>query len=329
MEAIALAPRLPLLSADKTEHLAPTQDALPKQRWSECGTESVASSTTAEDTYKPSSDSTLSTPFCSDNFYVDGTDSSQAEQKESSEPAEMEMDVIGTEAGIRFHVRNTFIDSVSEPEQQAVVLRRSMSMPGLGVALRSHTLATTHNEETRLLLSAIARQRLSPMLFTSSECVWTSRGSIGHPQICNRPCEWVAKGHCRNGKDCNACHICAASGHKRSLVDKRDRKALSRMSYADRVRVFLPHLRSKAACWNFEANAECLLKGLKEAAAMDVWSGRIAHSNQFRASIDKGFEHCTFGEILRHSFLTEAHPQSQHVSVEELRSAYDAMRASL
>lgn len=338
MTAAPVIPKLPLLSFDgKAEHLAAAPDAKPAQEW--CA-ESVTSSTTAEDTSKQWSDFS---PNLSDVFYIDGAEN-KAEQKDTGGSSSSttlddtgghnDLAVIGSPASIRFNVRNTFIDSISEPDDTVVVVRRSLSLPDLDAVVRAQVhsgFAGSH--EDRNLMAAVARQMLSPMLFTVAEGERISRGSVGHPQVCNRPCEWLHKGHCRNGRDCNACHICASTGHKRSCVDKRDRKALSRMSYADRVQIFMPMLRAKAATWRFEANASCILTDLSVGTAVDCgWQASwqaSASSCQVRKRLEEGFTHCTFGEILRHAFLTPVHPESPHVTVEELRRAYDALRASL
>ncbi|CAK9008571.1 Putative tRNA/rRNA methyltransferase Rv0881 [Durusdinium trenchii] len=34
-----------------------------------------------------------------------------------------------------------------------------------------------------------------------------SGGSLGHPQVCNRPCIYFAAGNCASGAGCSYCHV--------------------------------------------------------------------------------------------------------------------------
>eukprot|EP00913_Durusdinium_trenchii_P020942 g19678.t1 len=46
-------------------------------------------------------------------------------------------------------------------------------------------------------------------------------GSVGHPEVCNRPCIFFAAGNCQNGEGCPYCHLDHA--HRPPHLDKKQR----------------------------------------------------------------------------------------------------------
>ncbi|CAE7039463.1 rab1D [Symbiodinium sp. CCMP2592] len=73
-----------------------------------------------------------------------------------------------------------------------------------------------------------------------------SRGSFGHPELCDRPCVYMFKGAgCPSGMLCGFCHLPHRLG--RIKLDKIRRGTLSQMSDQQRLLIFLPLVRQRAS----------------------------------------------------------------------------------
>lgn len=195
--------------------------------------------------------------------------------------------------------------------------------PGLGfdVGAGEHGAAMVPQQYRTLVLPGPPADAMHALI---------SCGSIGHPQLCSRPCEWQAKGNCLKGQDCASCHLCVSCGHKKTYQSERDRKKMGGLSYNDRVRIFLPLLRLKAAYWNFGAGAEDFFAELAAGVELEVWDDpALAGYSCLRTRVEERFARCTFGEIVRGCFLSGTLPQPPQRAIQELRDAYSRLRASL
>ena len=77
------------------------------------------------------------------------------------------------------------------------------------------------------------------------ECpVPVSAGSLGHPELCQRPCVHVAGGRqCEAGETCNYCH----RPHRHvSMLDVRQRRIFDKMPKAEFLRLALQLLEDRA-----------------------------------------------------------------------------------
>ncbi|CAE7387209.1 Pka-R2 [Symbiodinium natans] len=71
-----------------------------------------------------------------------------------------------------------------------------------------------------------------------------SAGSMGHPELCQRPCVHVAAGrNCEEGDACGFCHVPHSHAHK---MDKRQRRIIQEMPKADFLHLALQLLKDKA-----------------------------------------------------------------------------------
>lgn len=68
-------------------------------------------------------------------------------------------------------------------------------------------------------------------------------GSVGHPELCQRPCLYATSGNCVNGDSCEFCHL----EHLRRPphMDKRQRRILQDMALVDLGALLLPPLHRK------------------------------------------------------------------------------------
>ncbi|CAE7597216.1 unnamed protein product [Symbiodinium sp. CCMP2456] len=70
-----------------------------------------------------------------------------------------------------------------------------------------------------------------------------SRGSVGHPSLCNRPCIFIARqGHCQKGLACGSCH----HQHNDPKLDKKQRHLMSTMPRAELLGLLADLLRERA-----------------------------------------------------------------------------------
>ena len=70
-----------------------------------------------------------------------------------------------------------------------------------------------------------------------------SKGSAGHPELCNKPCLFVAYGACPSGASCNFCHLPHPNQAK---LGRADREVLRQLGEAEILALVLPHLRAKS-----------------------------------------------------------------------------------
>mmetsp|Transcript_110709 Transcript_110709/g.319793 ORF Transcript_110709/g.319793 Transcript_110709/m.319793 type:complete len:300 (+) Transcript_110709:68-967(+) len=78
----------------------------------------------------------------------------------------------------------------------------------------------------------------------------TSRGAVGHPDLCLRPCLFAASGTCNNGSACDFCHL----PHKQPLrkIERWHKEMLISMPRQQAVAFVLPMLHKKLrglTCW--------------------------------------------------------------------------------
>lgn len=87
-----------------------------------------------------------------------------------------------------------------------------------------------------------------------------SRGSVGHPQLCNRPCVHMLIGYCDLGPACDFCHM----GHPKRPVhlDKRHRELLRDVPPQEWLVVVLPILYDKIRTFDWSAQMQALVAEL-------------------------------------------------------------------
>ena len=70
-----------------------------------------------------------------------------------------------------------------------------------------------------------------------------SRGSVGHPTLCNRPCIFIARQrHCQKGLACGSCH----HKHNDPKLDKKQRHLMSTMPREELLGLLADLLRERA-----------------------------------------------------------------------------------
>lgn len=126
---------------------------------------------------------------------------------------------------LKLRYRNGFIDVDETSEGEP----RARSLPP--------DQAPCQEECLRHYVDGLA-QRLSS---DSSQLSSLSKGSLGHPELCNRPC--VFKDCCENRDECAYCHL----PHERSpKMDKRQRLIVKSLSEEELVALVLHFIRASA-----------------------------------------------------------------------------------
>jgi len=100
-----------------------------------------------------------------------------------------------------------------------------------------------------------------------------SVGSLGHPQLCNRPCIQFSRGVCADGRDCNFCHM--AHGSRTPHLDKRHRELLLRLSFGQRAAVAVPILKRQAARLGLTSEAQPLVSALELVGRQATWDAKM------------------------------------------------------
>ncbi|CAE7217918.1 unnamed protein product, partial [Symbiodinium pilosum] len=81
---------------------------------------------------------------------------------------------------------------------------------------------------------------------------WPSRGSIGHPELCQRGCIKHAAGQCAAGAACDFCHFRHARDYK---LERTDRQLLRRLSRFNLLRITLTLLERRIGARRAQAAA--------------------------------------------------------------------------
>mmetsp|Transcript_20016 Transcript_20016/g.46595 ORF Transcript_20016/g.46595 Transcript_20016/m.46595 type:complete len:996 (+) Transcript_20016:35-3022(+) len=102
--------------------------------------------------------------------------------------------------------------------------------------------------------------------------VATNPGSIGHPDLCQRPCVYFSAGNCTASQECSFCHMMHPKRPVR--LDKRHRETLKSMKFEDLLMLVLPVLRQKLSDVPRQDEVDLLLDRLGAlAAASSAGSG--------------------------------------------------------
>eukprot|EP00435_Cladocopium_sp_Y103_P015651 s3855_g3.t2 len=98
-----------------------------------------------------------------------------------------------------------------------------------------------------------------------------SRGSYGHPTICQRRCILFVKGNCDAGANCNFCHLT----HEMTTpsLDKHTRDYLKSLHRVRFMEMILPYVRKHAEESDLPG-AECVLQMLQSEIAIRSFSNR-------------------------------------------------------
>jgi len=97
-----------------------------------------------------------------------------------------------------------------------------------------------------------------------------SRGSVGHPELCNRPCLYFAAGTCTNGKDCDYCHM--VHSKRPAHLDKQHREMLRSMSAQEWASLVMPILRRKLESVNHSPETLSILADIASFGGVQVGS---------------------------------------------------------
>mmetsp|Transcript_76205 Transcript_76205/g.214539 ORF Transcript_76205/g.214539 Transcript_76205/m.214539 type:complete len:380 (+) Transcript_76205:128-1267(+) len=97
-----------------------------------------------------------------------------------------------------------------------------------------------------------------------------SRGSIGHPDLCNRPCLYFVTGTCANGSDCNFCHL--AHPERSVHMDKRQREMLRRMSPQEWASLVLPIVRQRIEAVEKSPESQAMLADIAARCGIPIGS---------------------------------------------------------
>lgn len=82
-----------------------------------------------------------------------------------------------------------------------------------------------------------------------------NRGSLGHPEACNRPCIYFATNRCANGSECEFCHV--PHPRRSSRLDRERREFLQTLphSTARALLLFFVRARMYANGWHRDCEA--------------------------------------------------------------------------
>mmetsp|Transcript_51861 Transcript_51861/g.112441 ORF Transcript_51861/g.112441 Transcript_51861/m.112441 type:complete len:321 (+) Transcript_51861:145-1107(+) len=152
-----------------------------------------------------------------------------------------------------------------------------------------------------------------------SEGFVASRGSFGHPHLCERACILAVAGRCNDGSECGFCH----SPHTSKLhLDKRNRKILQAMPYSARAAWVLPIMEQTAREHDFGPACQTLLARLADEARRTSESAQPSKLPA-RKGLARVIAAMSFSEQLRHlrggRFAPVANTDDVHALIEFMR----------
>mmetsp|Transcript_37475 Transcript_37475/g.120659 ORF Transcript_37475/g.120659 Transcript_37475/m.120659 type:complete len:385 (+) Transcript_37475:117-1271(+) len=102
-----------------------------------------------------------------------------------------------------------------------------------------------------------------------------SRGSVGHPELCNRPCLF-ASGTCINGNDCDYCHM--AHPKRPSHLDKRHRELLRSLSEQEWGSLVMPIVQRKLVAVDDSPESQAILGDIAACCGIQLGSEPAANA---------------------------------------------------
>eukprot|EP00448_Togula_jolla_P011064 CAMPEP_0170617858 /NCGR_PEP_ID=MMETSP0224-20130122/26646_1 /TAXON_ID=285029 /ORGANISM="Togula jolla, Strain CCCM 725" /LENGTH=307 /DNA_ID=CAMNT_0010943787 /DNA_START=56 /DNA_END=979 /DNA_ORIENTATION=- len=149
-----------------------------------------------------------------------------------------------------------------------------------------------------------------------------SRGSFGHPHLCERVCAYAAAGLCKSGSDCSYCHI---THHTKQVhLDKQNRRRLQAMSYEARAAFMLPILEQKARENDFGPACEILMTLLAKDAKLALGRDQVPCKLLGLGGLSRVMTAMSFHTVLRH--LLGGLPVEAAPSTADVHLLLEAMR---
>ena len=135
------------------------------------------------------------------------------------------------------------LDSASPWGNDPNEVNRSFYVEGLSKKLQEWPSDEAKDEAATITSSPHSEAFVPPLL--------ASLGSLGHPEVCNRPCVYFQEGLCRNGSACSFCHL--FHPEKNVKLDKRQRTLLQSFSYEEFLVYTLPFIKERLGEMNVHA----------------------------------------------------------------------------
>eukprot|EP00930_Biecheleria_cincta_P014809 TRINITY_DN12586_c0_g2_i1.p1 TRINITY_DN12586_c0_g2~~TRINITY_DN12586_c0_g2_i1.p1 ORF type:complete len:226 (-),score=31.28 TRINITY_DN12586_c0_g2_i1:165-803(-) len=200
-------------------------------------------------------------------------------------------------------VKNTFIDEYTETT--------ASGMGRLKVCMSQPLLNHSYDAE---------RSRL----FGPTHCGCTSPGTLGHPELCNRPCEWVRTWSCSKGNDCFACH---AVGHRGVIMlRKDDREFLRTLRLVTRMQLAIPILYQSAESCGMQSTVASFCKWLEDSVA-----GQSApmQPNKYHKRFSQIFTRHSFSSLVRWALLSYNTRSDDDDLAKHVADKFEELRGSL
>jgi hypothetical protein len=140
-------------------------------------------------------------------------------------------------------------------------------------------------------------------------------GSLGHPELCNRPCLFFAGGSCANGNDCTFCHLHHPG--RQTHLDKRNRLAFMSMSLQLRKTIVWSALRSRARQFQILGLLTEILS-FAEVALGEPVQEAVVHARVFAALVSMSLT--SLFSLLAEYFSNEADVDKLKSMIQEVRS---------
>lgn len=115
---------------------------------------------------------------------------------------------------------------------------------------------------------------VAEMVYEGNASTRLGPGSIGHPQLCDRPCLYFAKNECANGMDCEYCHM--EHPKRASHLDKRHRETLKEMSLEEWGSLVLPIVRLSLQAVDRSLESQAILDGIAAQCGIQIGASRAA-----------------------------------------------------
>eukprot|EP00434_Breviolum_minutum_P031987 symbB.v1.2.028288.t1/scaffold2987.1/size129848/10 len=170
-------------------------------------------------------------------------------------------------AGLLF--RKTFLDVVIVNEE---VKKRSKSAPA-AMKQKPYLQASRSRSQEKYVANLEKRSELlksnpdAEKVHITHSSMPTSKGSVGHPEVCRRPCIQFLRGHCDRGALCGYCHL--THDRRPATLDQSQRRFIQRLPEVHFLKMLLPHVRSKVEASTLEGAAGILELLEREIALRD------------------------------------------------------------
>ncbi|CAJ1337811.1 unnamed protein product [Effrenium voratum] len=152
---------------------------------------------------------------------------------------------------LAMHIRQSKRDGKKQPFQEPQKIAPQLEL--------CSTTASPHEEASTR--GSSKQGAAAPRARVAARGAFLNPGSVGHPEVCNRPCLFFLAGTCQNGASCSYCHL--EHAHRQPHLDKKQRTLIQKLPQSSLLNLIVSLLESRAETAAFTKEGGHILEEMK------------------------------------------------------------------